>query len=233
MAHWREGSALMVDRSWYARGWLPRYFLAAMVIGGAAIAASTTMPSTTQQADLMTFPAFSPTGGKAFVTRTPTMALTTVEAAGLEPSDAYTLWWVVFNAHEECSDNACGEDDVFVDGDPANGLNIGGIRAAQIAIGYASGNIAKEDGTLEFGGRLMKDVTSGHQVLFSVQDDEFVPGDGPLLTANGENVEIHLVVQSHGQARGGDQLLKQLSMNQTGCTPRCEDVQAAIFVPLP
>jgi hypothetical protein len=72
------------------------------------------------------------------------MVTVTVEAAGLTPGDAHTLWWVVFNNPSACSD-PCGEEILF----PA-GLT-----------GQA------------------------------------------LLTVSGHEAEVHLVIRSHGHARGG------------------------------
>lgn len=120
----------------------------------------------------------------------------------------------MFNSPENCSD-------------PCNGDDLpGSIGAAQIAVGNASGNVVKADGTLEFGARLpVGENTPGHQIVFNAGG----AGDAMLLSA--EDAEIHLVVQSHGQARGGKQLLQQLSMVNSACTPACADVQFAVHLP--
>ena len=64
-------------------------------------------------------------------------------------------------------------------------------------------------------------------------EDELVlrPGEGALLTASGNDAEVHLIIQSHGQARGGPQLLGQLTYAETGCTLFCADVQFAVHQP--
>lgn len=159
----------------------------------------------------------TPTDGQSFLTRTDTMIVLTLEATDLVPGDAHTLWWVIFNNPSECATNPCSPNDV-------PNPNV------QAAIGNASGNVAKSDGTIEFGGRLVRngdDAATGHQVLFTFEDS------GSLLTASsGEgDAEVHLVIQSHGQGRGGKKLREQLSMVGANCTPSCEDIQFAIHVP--
>jgi hypothetical protein len=154
------------------------------------------------------------------------MVLATVEAEGLTPGHAYTLWFVVFNNPAGCTPPECGEDDIF-DGDD---LNADGIVAAQIAIGNATGNVAKADGTAEFGARLKSGVDSpGHDIVFTPAD---FGGEGVhLLNVSGEDAEVHLVVQTHGQARGGSQLLDQLTYLEAACTPGCADIQFSVHLP--
>ncbi len=202
--------------------------VALVMIAGVAVAAGHLQPSTTDSQNVLWFADASDTGGDSFLTRTEGMVLASIEASGLTPGNAYTVWWVVFNNPGACSDGACGEDDIFVDGSPENGPNVPGIVAAEIAVGNATGNVAKADGTAEFGARLKVNDgdASGHQILFPAG----LSGDS-VLTASGNNAEIHIVIQSHGQARGGKQLSTQLSLVETGCTPFCEDVQFAVHLP--
>lgn len=69
------------------------------------------------------------------------------------PREALTLWWVVFNDPQGCSD-ACGEDDIFVDGDPTKGINPDGLAAADIVVGYATGTVANRNGRATMTARL-------------------------------------------------------------------------------
>lgn len=175
------------------------------------------------------FSDFSESGGWSHLTRTEGMILLTLEAAGLVPGDAHTLWWIVFNTPDGCS-NECGEDDIFnADGS----LNVAGVLSAGISISNASGNIAKADGTLEFGARLIRSgEAGGHQVLLTPHD---VGGDETtahqLYATAGADAEVHVIVQSHGQARGGKKLLQQLAYVEANCTPVCEDRQVATHMP--
>jgi len=197
--------------------------LVVMLIAGAAVAAGHLAPSTTDTQNVYWFADETDTGGNSFLTRTDGMVLAVVEAEELTPGDAYTLWWVVFNNPDACSDPGCGEDDIFAGDD----LNIEGIQEAQIGIGNATGNVAKADGTAEFGGRLKKNDTSGaHDIVFPAG----LTGDA-LLTVSGNDAEVHVIVQSHGQARGGPQLLNQLTYLEAGCTPLCGDVQFSVHKP--
>ena len=183
---------------------------------------STAMADTDTQ-DVLWFDDFSDTGGDSHLTRTDDMILITLEAAGLVPGDAHTLWWIVFNDPEGCSDPGCGENDIFT---PEGELNEAGVIAAQIAIGNASGNVAKSDGTLEFGGSLTQDAgADGHQVLFGAGFGDY------MLTASPDDAEVHVIVQTHGQARGGKKLREQLSMVDSNCTPACADIQVAVHLP--
>ena len=195
-----------------------------MMIAGVAVAGGHLQPSNTDAQNVYWFADGTYTGGDSFLTRTDGMVLASVEAAGLNPGDAYTVWWIVFNNPAGCS-APCGENDIFT---PEGDLNAEGVIAAQIGVGNATGNVAKSDGTAEFGARLKRNDgdASGHQILFPAG----LAGDS-VLTASGDDAEIHLVFQSHGQARGGPQLMSQLTYVETGCTPFCEDIQFSVHLP--
>lgn len=187
---------------------------------GAAIALAGTAwaePSSTDQQDVLGFSDFMPTGGNSRLTRTDDTVSLALEAAGLTPGRAYTVWWVVFNNPAGCViPNECGDADFAVS-----------IASAEIAVGNATGNIARADGTTEFGGTLRQNDTSGdHQVLFGAGGMS-----DALLTASGFDAEIHIVIQSHGQARSGHPLFAQLSYFEANCTPACQDVQFAVHQP--
>lgn len=197
--------------------------LVVMMIGGAAVAAGHLQASTTDVQRTYWFADESDAGGKSILTRTDTMVVATVEAANLVPGDAHTLWFVVFNEPEDCSDGVCGEDDIFL---PDGNLNEAGIVAAQIAIGNATGNVAKPNGSAEFGGILRQGVLDDHQVLFPAGFD-----GASLLTADPDDAEVHLVVQTHGRVRGGPQLATQLTYFEAACTPLCGDIQFSVHAP--
>jgi hypothetical protein len=199
--------------------------VAVMMIAGVAVAGHL-QPSTTDTQQLVVFStgADAPGDGVSHLTRTSGMATVVVEAVNLVPGDVHTLWWVVFNNPAGCSD-PCGENDIFDE----NGLFAEGIAAADIAIGNATGNVAKADGTIELGGVLKGGDDGDHQVLF-VPSDFGGTGDN-LLNVRPNDAEFHVIVQSHGNARGGKQLLNQLSTVEFGCTPGCEDILAAVHLP--
>jgi hypothetical protein len=196
--------------------------LVVMMIGGAAVAGHL-QASTTDVQGTSWFADGSDAGGKSILTRTDTMVVATVEAANLVPGDAHTLWFVVFNAPGSCTDGECGEDDIFL---PDGNLNEAGIIAAQIGIGNATGNVAKANGTVEFGAVLRQGVNDDHQVLFPAGF-----AGASLLTADPDDAEVHVIVQTHGQARGGSQLAMQLAYVEAACTPLCGDIQFAVHTP--
>jgi len=204
--------------------------LALLFVYSSVMADGHLMDSTTDRQAVFTFTSDpQETGGYSNLTRTDGMILIALEAAGLTPGNVHTLWWIVFNNPEACSED-CGENDIFdlanEFGGACDGLNCDGVVAAGIAIGNATGNVAKSDGTLEFGARMpMGSNADGHQVLFGA-------GFGPImLTSSPHDAEVHVIVQSHGQARGNKQLMQQLSLVDSNCTPRCADLQATIHKP--
>lgn len=198
--------------------------IALVMVAGVAVAATHQQPSITDSQNVLRFADGSDTGGDSNLTRTDDMVLLSVEATDLVPGNVYTVWWVVFNNPGACS-VPCGEDDIF---QPDGNMNVEGVMAAQVGVGSATGNVAKSDGTAEFGGVLVQNDgdASGHQILFPAG----LAGDS-ILTASGNVAEVHIVIQSHGQARGGPQLAKQLSAFETACTPFCEDIQFSVHLP--
>jgi hypothetical protein len=146
----------------------------------------------------------------------------------LVAGDVYTLWWVVFNAPENCSNGVCDLDDIFAvdengsvprDADGNRVMNMDGIAAAEISVLHAAGGYS-EHGSLSTSAWLREGATPWT-----------VFGAG-LLDA--ETAEIHLVVRTHGPKLDGA-FADQLSTFGGGCEPMdaapCDDVQFAIFMP--
>lgn len=155
--------------------------------------------------------------------------LMALHTSDLSPDEVYTVWWVVFNEPGNCSDGACGEDDIFVfeDGqivlDENNNpsLNMEGVEAAQISALYASGSLVGDDGTGNFGGSAGTGDTPG--IIF---------GPGVL---NPMTAEVHLVVRTHGPVIEGE-FDAQITSFGGGCGPTdnglpCADHQFAVFAP--
>jgi hypothetical protein len=177
----------------------------------------------TDNQDVLWFSDGTSTGGTSYLTRLDDTVLVTLEATGLNPGDAMTLWWVVWNNPAGCSDGICGDDEF----DDPSGAD---LVAAGAAVGNASGNVVKSDGTLEFGATLQQGANNpGHEVVFN---DGFDPA-GSILTAAPNDAEYHFVLQSHGQARGGKKLGEQLAYLEANCTPACADVQFAVHLAVP
>ena len=137
--------------------------------------------------------------------------------------DATTNWFVIFNNWEECTDNACGEDDVaaFLEsldpGPPENPAGVGIHFAAGHVAGSATWNAA---GTLKVG-----------------DERGLVVGEA---LAHAYSTEVHIIARSHGPmativpGERGDAINSLLG----GCltvppsgdsTNTCGDAQAAVF----
>lgn len=162
-----------------------------------------------------------PTGGTATLTRTAGDIQLEISAASLTPGDAYSVWWVIFNDWQQCTDGECGLDDVVA--------AVGGDTTAGVSVLHASGAVPEDDGTAAMTARLVVGDPGQHQVLF---------GDG--LTSI-MDTEIHFVIRTHGPASAdADELAQQLSTFEFGCTEDsslglgsgdfgCFDAQDAIF----
>lgn len=146
---------------------------------------------------------------------------------------AVTLWYVIFNAPENCSDDACGEDDIFLGGDPNNGFDFNQIEAARISVVYGGdGDVVNGGGRLALDGGLAEgEVPTGNrQVVIGAADGALVPGPVTgLEVGKARSAEIHIVLQDHGQAHTDPaQLERQLMGFHTACNSSCEDIQFAI-----
>ena len=108
--------------------------------------------------------------GSSKLVRTDSGVSMTLKTSELEPGNAVTVWWVIFNNPGEC-DAPCDEPDLFK-------LGVDG------SFGYAAGNIVGANGKINFGGHLAEGDTSG-----------MVMGPGLLDTSK---AEIHLAVHPHG-----------------------------------
>jgi hypothetical protein len=155
----------------------------------------------------------------------------TIHTTGLEPGHVYTIWWVIFNKPEFCSDNVCGLDDAFLMDDEGqfiltdDGLiqpNVAGREMTHLSSLRATGNIGYEDGTSVFKARLpIGDTTD---------DIAFGPA---LLDSMGS--EVHLIIRTHGPMI--PELLNEQLMTAWGGCPDpydrspCQDIQLAIFLP--
>lgn len=155
----------------------------------------------------------------------------TFNAVGLEPGEAYTVWWLIFNKPENCSDGECGLDDSFLmdeNGDillteeGAEQFNLPGREAVVFSQHRATGSVVDADGTAEFRAHL------------PVGDRTEVQFDGPGLL-DAMKAEVHLVIRTHGASIPG-LLHEQMNTPWGGCpegwpkTP-CVETQLAIHLP--
>jgi hypothetical protein len=154
----------------------------------------------------------------------------TVSTTGLEPGEALTLWWVIFNKPENCSDSKCSDDDAFMvdetgtilrDAEGAPRPNEIGRAATEFSMLTATGTIVDQDGSAKFLARLP---------VGDVNEAQFGPGLLNPMTA-----DVHLIIRTHGPAAVGV-LHEQMTTEWGGCPegwPKdpCGNVQAAAHVP--
>ena len=134
-----------------------------------------------------------------------TMNLKTSE---LEGGSAYTVWFVVFNMPQYCSNGACGEDDVADE----NGPNPN--EAAGVSVRHAAGHVVGDNGIGNFSGRL------------NVGDDSGLLFGFPFT--NPQGAEVHLVLRNHRQANPGH-IPEQIHTFEANCSD-CVDEQFAVFL---
>lgn len=135
--------------------------------------------------------------GSSTLVRTSTNVAMTINMRGLTPGNAYTNWWINFNNPDQCvTPCACGLDDF---GPPFN-------DNADIGVSWADGRVADSHGQAQFA------ASATYGVL-----PDFNGDNQPIPTAIKEGAEIHLIVRSHGKARGKSAKLEdQLTMLEGG-----------------
>lgn len=196
-------------------------------IGNMAIAQQSE-ESTTSTTTVQRFSDYSPVDEAwSTLTRYESGVVATFSTNELTPNDVVTMWWVVFNAPENCSD-ACGEDDLFrfddagelVVGENGAELNFEQIEAAEIALIGGTGSVINEDGTGNFSAVLS--ASENPNTVF-----------GPSLT-DPMGAEIHLVLRTHGEVNE-ETLAEQLILFNGGCDVEfpnepCQDLQFAVHI---
>ena len=167
--------------------------------------------------------------GTSRITRTNNGVSFQLTTTGLAPGEVHTLWMVVFNTPEGCSDPGCGIDDLGNDDAVADVL-------------YAAGTIVGQSGRASFAGHRRQGDASG-SIL-----GEWLGLPTPGLV-NAMGAEIHFVVHTHGPLIPA-LTAEMLHSFNAGCGPEfmpglppvpeslgtygpntCADVQVAIHMP--
>ena len=147
------------------------------------------------------------------LTRSDNGIATEVRTVGLDPESIYSVWWVIFNKPQGCTE-ACNEDDIF----DADG-NVSPNPEADISILWATSGISSSSGEGVFSAYLPKGRPLGEVLL----------GAG---LQNTQGAEVHLVLRTHGVAN-----LNTLSAQLTSFQPEpslggdceaCKDHQFAV-----
>lgn len=218
---------------------LPRPALAAVtgVVTGvllAAVAPQAAVAAPPDKQPLFAFDTGEPVTGAFSMLRRSDDAVTAKIRSAAAPGHAVTYWYVIFNLPENCNTGGCGEDDIFIGGDPAAGFNMEQIEAARISVVYGGdGGVVNPGGRLALDGGLAEGEVPTGSVPVVIGD----PDDGALVAGpvtgleDAPNAEIHIVLQDHGTAHADPDLLEQqLTGFQTACNPVCVDVQFAVHM---
>lgn len=134
-----------------------------------------------------------------------------VHTNGLSAGHTYTLWWVIFNYPDACS-GSCGEDDLFVDGDPLLGPDFDQIAAVGASVVFGAGHVVGNNGTATFATHLRAGQVKGDREVV------LAPLEGPAGLLEPSTAEVHAVVRSHGPPIIGH-VDEQISSFGGGCTP--------------
>lgn len=195
-------------------------FLTAIVSAAALILASiyTAHADDThyQTANMHNFKTGNDIAGAGTLIRTEDAVTVRLAMTGLDKKAGYTIWWIIFNNPDECSD-PCGLDDL-------DDLDV------EPGVFYAAGFITGTDGTANVVAHLESgDLTEGI--------DELLGTEQGLEEENGLGAEIHLIVRSHGKLVVGA-VDSQIGTFAGECGaeeddfPDCEDQQAIAFLPV-
>lgn len=142
-----------------------------------------------------------------------------IHTSELEAKGVYTVWMVVLENPEHCTDNVCDLDDLFDNKgtplmNPDGTFGTPGVNASLL---WADGKIASAAGMGTFSFKVKANNPPG-EVLF-----------GPGLT-DAKGSEIHFALRNHGPAIPG-QLEDQLTTFAGGCeVNECSEEQAAIHL---
>jgi hypothetical protein len=168
--------------------------------------------------------------GVSMLTRTDDAVRFWFATSELEAREAITIWWIVFNNPDGCSD-PCSPDDIFVDGDASLGFDLAAVAASDAVGGYSTGRVTNALGWVFMTDRLGEGDVG----------DEIIVGEGPILK-DARTAEVHLVARTHGPAIPG-LVSEQLGSYGGGCDTfylpgtyptgvgGCSDIQSSIHLP--
>lgn len=186
------------------------------LLAAAALPASAAAP---ERAGVRTFPGPGQVApGEAAIVRQPSGISFTYATEGFQPGHAHTIWFVAFNAPENCvfgmaGISGCGVPDLF-------------RPVTEPTAVWGAGNVVGGSGKANFGGRVAVGDTSGCDTLGRL------PCGGGLTNPDG--AEIHLVPRTHGPAIPGLVSAQIHSFNR-GCEAgepnvgMCRNLQFAVF----
>jgi len=142
-------------------------------------------------------------GAWSVLTTTDAGARMTLQTSELPAGHSVSVWWIIFNAPQNCTHPEgglrCGPGDL---------PPFGGDDSAVTSIAYAAGHVIGGSGQATFAGRLATGDTKG--AVF-----------GPGLV-NPTTADIHLLVRDQGEKDPGSE-----SRSFSACNPTCTILQAS------
>lgn len=174
-----------------------------------------------QSADIGSF-AGTPVKGGGTLLRSRNAVRARLSTMGLDPGAAYTVWWVVFNRPQHCNSGACGDDDLFINGDPNQGLNLEQVKKVDISVLYADGFVVGMDMIAN----VVAELETGRVPMMA----DVLFGNG-IRRGNGFRAEIHMVIRTHGQAVAGQVDIQTSTFDGYCDVQTCEDQQFIVFPP--
>lgn len=159
-----------------------------------------------------------------------TSTVTTKENADLNNREpvAITLWWIIFNYPENCSDNSCGANDLV------DGPEIEDSEKVQASVVYGTGQLTDKNGNVTLVSHLYPtDIDLGN--YGPAHSNGMLEPLGKGLQ-NVEGAEIHLFINSSGPVIDeyvDEQLttLSNASCDTQGGPNHCRYIQEAVHKP--
>ena len=167
---------------------------------------------------------------------------------GYSPHKAVTVWWVIFNAPENCYGNPapsanCTSVDIFgpaflesMENGAPNPALIAPNLDAKPAVVYATGDVTRANGRIRFAASIFRSQADTHLSM-----PQGIDPMGFGRAYENEDAEIHLVVRDHGEAVRGQTLTQITNFLDPYCSDpnlhyyagdtRCVDAQFAVFGP--
>lgn len=140
-----------------------------------------------------------------------------------------TLWWVIFNYPQNCSDGSCGANDL------ADEPGLADDKKVKASVVYGTGQVTDEEGKVMLVSSLYPtDADLGDSGPAPFSDGLLKPFGKGLLNVTGAN--IHLVMRSHGPVID-EYLDKQLTtVVDPGCQAKggpneCRYIYGAVHPP--
>lgn len=172
-------------------------------------------------------------GGIARLTRMDHGVFVTFDSIEMKPGHAVTLWWVIMDNPAMCGagTGVCGLGDMFhinpdysfiLNDDGTPPLNVEGMEATVMTMGYGSGHVIDETGAGHFQAQLSVGDTSTAMFGKGLQ--------------NPFKAEIHIVLRDHGIAKPG-MIDEMIHSYNGGCDADlfphlpCDEFQFAMFPP--